>query len=100
VPIFDTVFVAIHRARKGIPFFRGSPDHFALRLRHAGYSVRQVVLRVYGTGILLGGLTLVLVFGPADLVPWTLAAVGLLWLVAFVLMSRLPPPGKPQPRPD
>ena len=100
VPIFDTVFVAIHRARKGIPFFRGSPDHFALRLRHAGLGVRQVVLRVYATALVLGGLTLLLVFGPPELVPWTLAAVAVLWLAAFALLSRLPPPGSPQPRQD
>jgi len=96
VPIFDTGFVAFHRARRGIPFFRGSPDHFALRLRHAGWPVRRIVLTTYATALLLGALTILLVSGPAALVPWTLAFVGLGWTVAFVSLSRLPPPGSPE----
>ncbi len=93
VPLFDTVFVAWHRARKGIPFFRGSPDHFALRLRHHGWSVRRIVLTTYGVATALGGLTLVVVFGPPSWVPGVLGLAGLGWLVAFVVLSRLQPPG-------
>lgn len=96
VPIFDTGFVAFHRARKGIPFFRGSPDHFALRLRHAGWPVRRIVLTTYATALLLGAMTILLVSGPAALVPWVFALVGLGWIVAFVSLSRLQPPGLPE----
>ncbi|MCB9896370.1 MAG: undecaprenyl/decaprenyl-phosphate alpha-N-acetylglucosaminyl 1-phosphate transferase [Planctomycetes bacterium] len=99
VPIFDTAFVAWHRARKGIPFFRGSPDHFALRLRHAGLSVRQVVLRVYAVSVTLGGVALLIVFGPTEAVPWVLGAVGLLALLTAVLLSRLAPPPARAPAP-
>ncbi len=95
VPIFDTGFVAWHRARKGIPFFRGSPDHFALRLSHAGWGRRQTVLRTYGVAVLLGVLALVVVFGQAAFVPWALAAVGVGLLLAAVWLSRHPPPGQP-----
>lgn len=97
VPIFDTVFVAWHRARKGIPFFRGSPDHFAMRLRHAGWSVRRIVLTTYAVAVVLGGLTLLVVFGPRSWVPATLGLTGLGWLAAFVSLSRLPPPGPARP---
>jgi UDP-GlcNAc:undecaprenyl-phosphate GlcNAc-1-phosphate transferase len=93
VPIFDTGFVAWHRARKGIPFFRGSPDHFALRLRHAGWPVRRIVLTTYATAVILGGMTILLVVGPGALVPWILGFVGLGAVAAFVSLSRLPPPG-------
>ncbi|HZM00613.1 MAG TPA: MraY family glycosyltransferase [Planctomycetota bacterium] len=94
VPIFDTVFVAFHRARQGIPFFRGSPDHFALRLAHSGRSVRRTVLGVYRVGIALGLLSLLLVFGPAWLGPWLLGGALAAALLAFVLLSRLPPPAR------
>jgi len=44
VPLFDTVFVSIIRLRRGQSPFRGSPDHFALRLRRAGWSDRRIVM--------------------------------------------------------
>jgi len=93
VPIFDTGFVALHRARQGIPFFRGSPDHFALRLANSGLSVRRTVLSVYRISIVLGLLALLMVFGPARLVPWVLAVAAGGGLAAVALLSRLPPPG-------
>ena len=98
VPIFDTGFVALHRARKGIPFFRGSPDHFALRLAHSGLGVRRTVLAAWRVTALLGVVALGLVFGPGWLVPWLLGASGLAALTAFVLLSRLPTP-EAAPRP-
>lgn len=93
IPIFDTGFVALHRARQGIPFFRGSPDHFALRLAHAGRSVRGTVLGIYRTAIALGVLSLLMVFGPAELVPWVLGAVAAAAVLALALLSRMPAPG-------
>ena len=38
VPLFELCFLVVVRARKGIPWWRGSPDHFALRLQAAGLS--------------------------------------------------------------
>jgi UDP-GlcNAc:undecaprenyl-phosphate GlcNAc-1-phosphate transferase len=35
VPLADTVYVTLLRARAGRPFWHGSPDHFPLRLRRA-----------------------------------------------------------------
>jgi UDP-GlcNAc:undecaprenyl-phosphate GlcNAc-1-phosphate transferase len=92
VPIFDTGFVALHRARKGIPFFRGSPDHFPLRLAHSGLGVRRTVVALWRVTAVLGVVALLLVFGPAWLVPWLLGACALSALSAFVLLSRLPTP--------
>ncbi len=92
VPIFETAFVAYHRARKGIPFFRGSPDHFALRLRNAGVGVRRVALRTYVVGAGLGLCSLLMVFGPESLVPVVLSVVGVAGLYAGIRLSRLPPP--------
>lgn len=92
IPIFDTVFVAFHRARKGIPFFRGSPDHFALRAAHSGLGTRQTVLRTYAAGLTLGVLSLVMVLGPRALVPYALGLAVLGVMISFVLLSRLAPP--------
>ena len=96
VPIFDTLFVAFHRARRGIPFFRGSPDHFALRVANTGAGVRRTVLNTWRVAGALGLVSLLIVFGPGRLVPWTLGACGVAAVVAFVMLSRLPAPGEAQ----
>ena len=36
IPIFDTLLVMTLRAARGMNPFKGSPDHFALRLRRPG----------------------------------------------------------------
>jgi UDP-GlcNAc:undecaprenyl-phosphate GlcNAc-1-phosphate transferase len=95
VPIFDTGFVAFHRARQGIPFFRGSSDHFALRVANSGRSVRRTVLAVYRICIVLGLLSLALVFGPSWMGPWVLGTVAAAALLAALLLSRLTVPGRP-----
>jgi len=53
VPIFDTFFVMWMRARQGKPVYFGSPDHFPLRLKRSGLSVRQVITVTYSTGLAL-----------------------------------------------
>lgn len=58
VPLADTVYVSVLRARAGRPFWHGSPDHFPLRLRRAwGGRVRPAVLSCYAlatAGALVG----------------------------------------------
>ncbi len=54
VPIFDTLFVSYVRWRRGMSILKGSPDHFALRLRKWRLSTRQTVLVSYGFTMLLG----------------------------------------------
>jgi len=44
VPLFELVFLVAVRFRKGIPWWRGSPDHFALRLQLAGLTKLQIAL--------------------------------------------------------
>jgi UDP-GlcNAc:undecaprenyl-phosphate/decaprenyl-phosphate GlcNAc-1-phosphate transferase len=38
VPLFELVFLCVVRIRKGLKWYQGSPDHFALRLQAAGWS--------------------------------------------------------------
>ncbi len=92
IPIFDTAFVAVHRARKGIPFFRGSPDHFALRLSNTGMTVPTVVRRTHAVAVILGILSFGLVFGEPAAVPWILGAFATGITAAALFLSKLPPP--------
>ncbi|GIW53766.1 MAG: undecaprenyl-phosphate alpha-N-acetylglucosaminyl 1-phosphate transferase [Nitrospiraceae bacterium] len=67
VPIFDTLFVMYIRFLRGLPIFLGSPDHMAIRLRHWGLSVPQVVLISYVAAAVLGGIGLLVMSVPQDL---------------------------------
>jgi UDP-GlcNAc:undecaprenyl-phosphate GlcNAc-1-phosphate transferase len=44
VPLFELVFLTFVRLRKGLAWWRGSPDHFSLRLQAAGLSRLQTDL--------------------------------------------------------
>lgn len=77
VPLFDTVFVMGARAARRLPLMRGSPDHFAVRLRNHGASALRIALLSYGVGGLLGGAALFLCFLPLTQAVWVLSAVAL-----------------------
>jgi len=61
VPIFDMLLVIYIRFRRGIPIMRGSPDHFALRLRKWRLTVGQTVLLSYAAATLFGIVALILI---------------------------------------
>lgn len=54
VPVFEVVFLVVVRGRKRLPFWRGSPDHFALRLQSAGLSRLQTDVVAWSAAALLG----------------------------------------------
>ncbi|HKY32178.1 MAG TPA: MraY family glycosyltransferase [Candidatus Polarisedimenticolia bacterium] len=62
VPIFDTLYVMSLRALKRRNPFKGSPDHFALRLKRLGMSVPAVTRLAWGLGTALGAAALVNLF--------------------------------------
>lgn len=37
VPLFELIFITIVRIHRGIPWWRGSPDHFSLRMQAGGF---------------------------------------------------------------
>ena len=53
VPLFELTFLIAIRIRKGVPVWRGSSDHLALRLQAAGLSKWQTDLIVWSFGIAL-----------------------------------------------
>jgi UDP-GlcNAc:undecaprenyl-phosphate GlcNAc-1-phosphate transferase len=42
VPLFELCFITVARVRKGLPWWKGSPDHFALRMQAEGFTRLQV----------------------------------------------------------
>jgi UDP-GlcNAc:undecaprenyl-phosphate GlcNAc-1-phosphate transferase len=59
VAIFDTIYVVILRTLKGRSPFLGSKDHFAIRLKFAGWPVTRIVIGSYVAAALLSVLALV-----------------------------------------
>jgi len=60
IPLFDLTLVMWIRWRNGIPIMKGSPDHFALRLRRIKLSVRETAVTTYIIGALLSGIALLM----------------------------------------
>src|SRR5215470_10902392 len=60
IPLFDLSLVMWIRWRKGVPVMKGSPDHFALRLRRCKLSVRETAVTTYVVGALLSGAALLM----------------------------------------
>ena len=73
IPLFDLLLVMFIRWRKGIPVTKGSPDHFALRLRRCNLSIRETAITTYIVGILLGFVALLMSNIQLE---WAAAAVG------------------------
>ncbi|MDR4479640.1 MAG: MraY family glycosyltransferase [Nitrospira sp.] len=89
MPIFDTLFVMYIRFLRGLPVFLGSPDHFAIRLRHWGLSVTQVVVLSYVGAALLGGIGLLVMAVPQSIAV-ILSGVTVLGLAAAaVALTRV-----------
>ena len=60
VPLFDLSLVMWIRWRNGLPVMKGSPDHFALRLRRCKLSVRETAITTYIAGVILSGAALLM----------------------------------------
>jgi len=88
IPLFDLFLVMFIRWRRGIPMMKGSPDHFALRLRRCQLSVRETAVTAYIIGALLGGVALLMSQVRLEWAVGTLAGtVTAAWLSAYLLMK-------------
>jgi len=90
IPIFDTLQVTVARVRKRIPFYRGSPDHYALLLRAAGLSMKGVIGLSYGSAVLLGGVGILIMNLTA--LTQVVVVLGLLafsGIIGIILLQRI-----------
>ncbi|HEX5000629.1 MAG TPA: MraY family glycosyltransferase [Terriglobia bacterium] len=73
VPLFDLAFVMWTRWRMGLPVMKGSPDHFALRLRRCKLTVRETAITAYIIAALFGGVGLLM---SQVTLQWAIATMG------------------------
>jgi UDP-GlcNAc:undecaprenyl-phosphate GlcNAc-1-phosphate transferase len=88
IPLFDLALVMWIRWRNGAPVMKGSPDHFALRLKRCRFSVPEIAVTAYIVATLLSGVALLmsqitLAWAIATMCG-TLSAAG---LMAYMLMK-------------
>jgi len=95
IPIFDTLFVTYIRYRRGIPIFWGSPDHIAIRLRHWGMSVPQIVLGSYAATAIIGGIGLTIMWVSQDVALVLCSATVVAFLAGTVMLMKLNIPKPP-----
>jgi len=50
IPFFEVGFIMIQRTMRGVPFYRTTPDHFALRLKRHGYPIPAIIRPVILVG--------------------------------------------------
>jgi UDP-GlcNAc:undecaprenyl-phosphate GlcNAc-1-phosphate transferase len=98
VPLFELVFLVVVRVRKGLPWWRGSPDHFALRLQLAGLKKSQIsFLAAWAAfGLWVSGMILARATTRNELLYllFLLVGLGICWkglLVWEVKIAKLPP---------
>lgn len=88
IPLFDLLLVMFIRWRYGLPVTKGSPDHFALRLRRCKLSVRETAVTTYIVGTLLSGTALLITQLPLEWAAATMTGMlSLACLSAYLLMK-------------
>ncbi len=98
LPLFDLGLMIVIRTRRGLPPWKGSPDHTPLRLKALGLKVPQVVALLAGLTLALG----IVVYGASfletrmALVFW--GGLGLMALAAAAWLANLPMPHDPPAR--
>lgn len=85
VPLFDSVWAAVRRARSGVPVTQADKNHLHHRLMRLGHGHRRSVLILWGWTALLSGVVLYpTITGDGDgVVPFVAAALGLLLYTMF-----------------
>ncbi len=89
VPIFDTLFVMYIRYLRGLPIFLGSPDHIAIRLRHWGLTVRQVVVVSYAATAVVGGVGVVILFASQEIASFLCGLTAVAAIAAAVVLTKV-----------
>jgi UDP-GlcNAc:undecaprenyl-phosphate GlcNAc-1-phosphate transferase len=93
VPLFEIAFLSWVRMRRGVSIFRGSNDHFALRLRQWRLTVPQVVLATAVAAAASGALALAALALPAKAASYLYGcgAAAYLLLAAWLRTIRMAP---------
>jgi UDP-GlcNAc:undecaprenyl-phosphate GlcNAc-1-phosphate transferase len=93
IVLFELTLLVLVRAKKGLPWWKGSPDHFSLRLQAAGLSRWGTDIVAWSITTVLCGMALMMdafsLWGQIALL--AAGALGLLGFGLLVLRWDVPP---------
>lgn len=89
--LLELFLITSERVRKGLPLWKGSPDHLSLRLQHAGWSKWRVDLACCSVFAAVCGLVASSMQGKMA-VQVAAAVTVTVWVCAFLALRRLPAP--------
>lgn len=87
IPILELVTLIVVRTYKGIPFYRGSRDHFSCYLQDKGWGKSKVLVYVFGMSILLGTSAFLLVGNTIQIGQMPFLAAPFLGIWGVVLLK-------------
>jgi len=92
LPLFDLLLMIVIRTRKGIPPWKGSPDHVPLRLKALGWGVRRVVLTLAGATAGVCAVIYAASFLPlrTALLAWAVFGLAGVALAAWLMSIEMP----------
>jgi len=96
VPCFEIAVTMAARLRRGIPVWRGSPDHVVKRLQRAGLSRRAATASMSAASLLLGGAAVIIMRLDLRSAMIAVGALALAGLVAAVLLLRVKVDWRPE----
>lgn len=88
IPIFETIFVSLLRIYSGRSPFKGSKDHFALRIVKCGFTVKRTVIWTYLFCVFLGFLSFI-IFHFDNTTPYFLFLIIIIYIGIAWILSRV-----------
>lgn len=88
VPLFELIFITSIRVYKGKPWWKGSPDHFSLRLQKAGLSRLQIDFLAGGISVCIVTIGCIFHSFPLWLKYTTLSLVALLYVAIWIILLK------------
>ncbi|MBN2406734.1 MAG: undecaprenyl/decaprenyl-phosphate alpha-N-acetylglucosaminyl 1-phosphate transferase [Elusimicrobia bacterium] len=89
IPLFDTTLVSCLRLKNRQPVFRGSKDHYALRLTIAGFSPWQIDIISYAISVFLTSAAFIMTIVSDQYAFLIMVAVFLLSMVGSSMLSNI-----------
>jgi len=89
VPAFELTFVTLIRIIKGLNPLKGSKDHFPIRIKTMGFSIRRTVVFVYILSLAVGLVSLLILKFNSSFSLYGLTFVVLMYLAIGVRLSKI-----------
>ena len=85
LPVFELIFITTIRLRRGMPWWKGSPDHFSLRLQKGEFTRWQIdILSAMISAVVVG---IACELNSLDL--WLKISLPVFIIAAYLLFAKI-----------